>query len=151
MVADAAVTDVAQVKLTLFSLDEANQVARELIPQLERLMKLRSELDEIETRASALSLAVAGANPGNPDALELEQLSKRRTALGREIGAGVRAIHERGALVKDLEKGLLDFYALSGDRLVFLCWQLGEPEIAHWHSLEGGFATRQPLNRTERD
>jgi hypothetical protein len=63
----------------------------------------------------------------------------------------VRAIHERGALVKDLERGLLDFYALSGDRLIFLCWQLDEPEISHWHTLEGGFSSRQPLNRTQRD
>ena len=55
----------------------------------------------------------------------------------------------RGCVLKDLDRGLLDFYALSGDRLIFLCWQLGESEIAHWHTLEGGFAGRQPLDRSE--
>jgi len=60
-------------------------------------------------------------------------------------------VHRRGVLVKDLERGLVDFYALSGDRLIFLCWHLGEAEVSHWHTLEGGFSTRQPLNHTELD
>ena len=141
----------AHVKVTLFSLDEANALALELTPLMKKLVATQHELDEAETHVSALSLAVAGADPGNPDAIELASLQQRRGTLSRQIGEGVRAIHEKGALVKDLEQGLLDFYALSGDRLVFLCWKLGETGIAHWHTLEGGFATRQPLNRTERD
>lgn len=141
----------AHVKLTLFSLDEANALAKALRPEVARLVTLHGELTKIETAVSALSLAVAGADADNPDAVELARLSQRRAELGRLIGDGVRAIHERGALVKDLERGLLDFYALSGDRLIFLCWQLDESEIAHWHSLEGGFSSRQPLNRTKRD
>ncbi|MGH7741846.1 MAG: DUF2203 domain-containing protein [Candidatus Eiseniibacteriota bacterium] len=141
----------AHVKLTLFSLDEANELAKGLKPEVERLVAAHAQLMHVETAVSALSLAVAGADPGNPDALELAKLSERRTLLSRQIGEGVRAIHERGALVKDLERGLLDFYALSGDRLIFLCWQLDEPEISHWHTLEGGFSSRQPLNRTQRD
>jgi hypothetical protein len=147
----AAVTEVAHVKVTLFSLDEANALARELTPLVQKLVATKHELDEIETSVAALTLAVAGADAGNPDAIELLAQQQRRDTLGRQIGEGVRAIHEKGALVKDLEQGLLDFYALSGDRLVFLCWKLGETEISHWHTLEGGFSTRQPLNRTERD
>jgi hypothetical protein len=54
-------------------------------------------------------------------------------------------------MVKDIDRGLVDFYALSGDRLILLCWHLGEAEVSHWHSLEGGFASRQPLNHTELD
>jgi len=141
----------AHVKLTLFSLDEANALAKALKPQLAHLVAAHSELTKIETAVAALSLAVAGADASNPDAIELAKLSERRNALSRTIGDGVRAIHERGALVKDLERGLLDFYALSGDRLIFLCWQLDESEISHWHTLEGGFTSRQPLNRTKRD
>jgi hypothetical protein len=141
----------AHVKLTLFSLDEANALAGKLKPEVARLVALHAELAKIETAVAALSLAVAGADADNPDAIELAKLSDRRAELGRLIGDGVRAIHDRGALVKDLERGLLDFYALSGDRLIFLCWQLDEPEISHWHTLEGGFSSRQPLNRTQRD
>ena len=59
------------------------------------------------------------------------------------------AIHRRGCLIKDLELGLVDFYALAGDRLVMLCWKIDEPEIQHWHTLDGGFAGRQPLKRAK--
>jgi hypothetical protein len=141
----------SQVKLTLFSLDEANKLVRDLTPELDRLVLAQRELERLETRVAALSLAVAGAVPENPDAQDLLKLNQRRGTLGRQVAEGVRAIHERGALVKDLKQGLLDFYALSGDRLIFLCWRLGEPEVAHWHTLEGGFATRQPLHRIEPD
>ena len=139
------------VKLTIFSIDEANRLAKELRPELERLVLAQRELSRLETRVAALSLATAGAADDNPDAVDLVKLNQRRSVLARQISEGVRSIHERGAVVKDLEQGLIDFYALSGDRLIFLCWRLGEPEIAHWHTLEGGFDGRQPLHRIEPD
>jgi hypothetical protein len=30
-------------------------------------------------------------------------------------------------------------------RVVYLCWKIGEPEVAFWHELDAGFAGRQPL------
>ena len=139
------------VKLTLFSIDDANRVVRELRPEFERLVQAQAERTRLETRIAALSLATAGAAADNPDAVDLAKLNQRLAAVSRLISNGVRAIHERGAVVKDLEQGLLDFYALSGDRLIFLCWKLGEAEIAHWHTLEGGFQGRQPLHRLDSD
>jgi hypothetical protein len=47
--------------------------------------------------------------------------------------------------VKDLETGLVDFYAERDGESVFLCWQFGEPSVAYWHPIEGGFAARQPI------
>jgi hypothetical protein len=38
---------------------------------------------------------------------------------------------------------------LRGDRLVFLCWKSGETEVTFWHSLDGGFAARRPLEQPE--
>ena len=137
------------VKLTLFSLAEANAMVEELTPELKRLLLGKRELDQLDRRIAVLTLASSGAAPENPDAVELAQHVARRTGLGRQIASGVQAIHQRGCLLKDLDRGLVDFYAVSGDRLIFLCWQLGEDEVSHWHSLEGGFSSRQPLNQSE--
>jgi hypothetical protein len=30
-------------------------------------------------------------------------------------------------------------------REVYLCWRLGEPEVAFWHELDAGFGGRQKL------
>jgi hypothetical protein len=57
----------------------------------------------------------------------------------------VQAIEELGGVVKDLDRGLVDFPALRGDEEVLLCWRLGEDEIGYWHGLEEGFAGRREL------
>ena len=53
-----------------------------------------------------------------------------------------------GCELKDFELGLVDFYALLDDRLVFLCWRLGEPRIEYWHEVDAGVAGRQPVDET---
>jgi hypothetical protein len=48
-------------------------------------------------------------------------------------------------VLRDLDRGLVDFPALRDEREVYLCWVEGEDEIAFWHELEAGYAGRQPL------
>jgi hypothetical protein len=136
-------------KLVLFTVEEANRLLEELRPRLQRLVEAKREYDRVQGRVDVLAIATSGATGENPDVRELEVLRKRHTDLGEVVSRGVQTIHRWGCLVKDLDRGLVDFYALSGDRLVFLCWQVGESEISHWHSLEGGFSSRQPLDRSE--
>lgn len=138
-------------KLQLFTVEEANQLLPDVRRRVERLVARKREFDRLESRMGILLMATAGAAPDNPDALELRSLGEKRRRLGESIGRGVQELHDMGAIAKDLERGLVDFYALAGDRLVFLCWQLGEPEVAHWHTLEGGFATRQQIKEAGLD
>ncbi len=49
--------------------------------------------------------------------------------------------------LKDYLTGLVDFPCWMDGREVLLCWRLGEPEVAHWHELDAGFAGRQKLPR----
>ena len=64
-----------------------------------------------------------------------------------KLDALVHSILDTGALVKDINIGLLDFPALRDGREVYLCWQLGEGEIAFWHEVEAGFAGRQSIDK----
>jgi hypothetical protein len=139
------------VQITIFTIEEANQAAAEIRPELEELVHVKRELDLVQTRIDVLDLAASGASALNPDARELRSLQTRRTVLSARVRRGVQHIHRRGAVVKDLEKGLVDFYALSGDRLVFLCWRLDESCVSHWHPLEGGFRDRQPVQPRDDD
>ena len=137
------------VKITLFSVEEANRAASELAPVLERLVGLNRECTRLHKRIEAMSLALSGASPQNPDVLQFKDLVDRRRQVAGDIRKGVEDIQSRGAVVKDLDRGLVDFYSMAGDRLIFLCWHLGETEVSHWHTLEGGFANRQPLDKSE--
>lgn len=53
--------------------------------------------------------------------------------------------NRREIQVKDLERGLVDFPAIQAGREVFLCWELEEDDITHWHDLDSGFAGREKL------
>jgi len=137
-------------QVTLFTIDEATELAKRLRPELDRLAALKTELDQLEIRSNVLRLTVsAGGSSRSPEAGELRETQASRARIASEIASGVEAIHRHGCLLKDLGRGLLDFYALSGDRLVFLCWKKDEPEVAHWHTLEAGYAGRQPLDTSE--
>ena len=79
-----------------------------------------------------------------------EELVEHRRALVElqevaGIARCVARIHEAGALVKDLDEGLVDFPARREGEDVLLCWRLGEEEIGYWHGLEEGFSGRKPL------
>ena len=132
-------------RIELFTVEDANKLATEIRPRLERLAMSKREFDSLEKRMSILLVATSGAAPDNPDALELRALEEKRRRLGESIGKGVQELHAKGVLVKDIDRGLVDFYSLMGDRLVFLCWQVSEAEVSHWHTLEDGFAGRQQI------
>jgi hypothetical protein len=60
----------------------------------------------------------------------------------------IRKLESAGILVKDIELGIVDFPHLreNGDE-VYLCFKLGEELIQYWHSLDGGFISRQSLDQ----
>lgn len=51
-----------------------------------------------------------------------------------------------GCFVKDVEKGLVDFYSKKDGKDAFLCWKFGEPHIAHWHDVTRGFEARKKID-----
>lgn len=54
-------------------------------------------------------------------------------------------LQKLGVELKDPFKGLVDFPCWMENREVCLCWHHGEPEVAHWHEIDAGFAGRQKL------
>jgi len=62
----------------------------------------------------------------------------------------INQIREIGVHLKDVDKGLCDFPYMRQGRVVYLCWQLGEESIGYWHDIEAGFASREPLDETDK-
>jgi hypothetical protein len=71
---------------------------------------------------------------------------RRRAQAAVAATLGFERLEELDLLVRDLEAGLIDFPALRGGREVYLCWQVDEPEVGHWHATENGFPGRLPLD-----
>ncbi len=80
---------------------------------------------------------------------ESEEILALREAASREavrINDCLVELEAIGCVFKGFEAGLVDFYALREDRLVFLCWHHGEDHIGHWHEVDAGFDGRQALD-----
>jgi hypothetical protein len=121
----------------LFSPEEANRLLETLRPLVSDLMQARARLLEMQPALAGVLEKLLG-NGGSRLTAELLDTFER-------LRADVRAIEAEGVLVKDLETGLLDFPSEREGEIVFLCWRFGEPTVAHWHSVDTGFAGRQPL------
>jgi hypothetical protein len=107
----------------------------------------QSAQQEIEDTSDRIRMSGGmRVNPG--------QLLAVRGRLETSIAAlkeDLEKIQEAGALVKDLDIGLIDFLSRFQDRDVCLCWKLGEQGIGFWHGLEEGFRGRKPIDQEFRD
>lgn len=54
-------------------------------------------------------------------------------------------LEEIGCELKDYDLGLVDFPARLDGRDIVLCWRLGEPTVAYWHEIDGGYSSRRPI------
>ena len=125
----------------LFTLEQANQLLPRIVPTLLELRARKAALDEARAALARLTPAMRGNGYG----AEAADLDGRVRQLVNDLAAGVRRITELGVEVKDLDRGLVDFPSRREDRVVYLCWQLGEGAIAWWHEVDAGFAGRRPL------
>jgi hypothetical protein len=121
-----------------FTLSEANETLNAIRPLVDEIQAIRQKVLSSQPEIwSALEKSVG--NGGNRSLSLLIQDFEQLDAL-------VHSILELGVLIKDINTGLLDFPALREEREVYLCWQLGEGEIAFWHEVDSGYAGRQPID-----
>jgi hypothetical protein len=128
-----------------FTRDEANALLVEVRPLTERLVEHRASLVQAQTQRAELGRRIAG-NGGGVDSNELAGLDSLIDTELAGVARCVNAIHGLGGVVKDPDAGLVDFPARIQGIEAFLCWQLGEEQIDHWHGIEEGFAGRKPLD-----
>ena len=120
-----------------FTLDEANAEIDRIGPMLEKLRDAKQRLldDEAREVLTEASVTNGGGGPGRQVGeafLEVRQILVELT--------------EAGIVVRDVDRGLIDFPALRDGDEVYLCWELGEERVAWWHDVESGYGDRRPLD-----
>lgn len=88
----------------------------------------------------------AGSGPTTTERREARFVKLRIKGIVDQMGASVARIDDWGISLRDIQTGLIDFPALVNGRQVWLCWQLGEGDIAWWHELDSGFSGRERLD-----
>jgi len=123
-----------------------------LIPALERIfvhvLQLRAGLRAMEEKLDRAGVRMSRedlleSDAGTPEIRQAKAVFRGYyEALSDEIDR-VRAL---GGEVKDLDSGLVDFPSRRGGEEILLCWKLGEKSIDYWHTVDGGFASRRPID-----
>jgi len=115
---------------------EANQLRPIVGATVRRLRAAREVLaqDDFDSEFALRAESTGGAWPGS-----------ERAKASVDVTLGFEALERLDIVVRDLDRGLVDFPAVIDGREVYLCWLLDEPAVTHWHAIESGFAGRKPL------
>jgi hypothetical protein len=105
----------------------------------ERVVRIRDRLQQLRSPESQTALD------------ELEEIAGGSYP-GREIARAVLDIlwaaselQAMDIVLRDADRGLVDFPSIRDGEEVYLCWLADEPRVEWWHEPETGFAGRQPL------
>jgi hypothetical protein len=128
----------------LFSIEEANQMLPLVSAITKDLVNLSSELVERRQRLAMLTVG-REREAGDPYSDELTAAEAEIDKDALRLRGYVEELVRLGVEPKSAVEGLIDFPSKLEDRVVFLCWKLGEPEVMHWHEIDAGFAGRQSI------
>jgi hypothetical protein len=119
-----------------YTVAEANAALGWVRERIDRLRAARDGLADEEAR-EALSEAAPQNGGGEPGKVVSAAFLELRDALNE-----LQAVE---VVLRDLERGLVDFPAIRDGEEIYLCWEEGEDEVGWWHDPESGHAGRQPL------
>ena len=134
-------------EIRLFTLEEAEAVLPEVCATLNRLRGQKKKVEILEDQKAVEQLTWlqpdGSVSPKAGDAIvRIERQQLKEAKLFTNL---LKRVSDLGAQLKDLDAGLIDFFAMRGDELVLLCWRDGEEKIAYWHDLESGVQGRRPM------
>jgi hypothetical protein len=117
----------------VFSIEKANRT----LPLVRRIVQ-----DVVTTWGQLRSLRDQLSDSMDKNVIErdLEQQSRRMEQLQSEL-------QRVGCELKDPGIGLVDFPGRHQSRDIYLCWKLGEDQVAHWHELHA--AGSRPVSQLE--
>ena len=127
-----------------FTLEEANRQVPWLAEQVRRLAEARGEMARLR---SELEVVFRKSRGNGHSGVGQGLAAKRRQTetIADRLAQLAQEVHDRGIILRDPDRGLVDFPSLREGREVYLCWVLGEERIGFWHEVDVGFAGRQPL------
>ena len=119
-----------------YTVDQANAALSWVEERLARLRSAREGFADDDAR-EALGEATPGNGGGEPGKVVSEAFL--------ELQAAAAELDAVDVVVRDLDRGLVDFPAIRDGAEIYLCWEEGETEIGFWHDTDAGFAGRKPL------
>lgn len=131
--------------MRLYTVEEARSVMPEVISIVTALRDAFVELRALQASIEVQARGASGDGHLLADPFDGEG-ENRMEHLRAVVQRNAAQLDRMGIEIKDPDRGLIDFFSERDGRVVYLCYLLGEPELAYWHELHTGFAGRQPLS-----
>ncbi len=129
-----------------FTVAEANAMLPLVRAIVDDIVQLKNELEERSDRLRDVRrLPGQRRDEDNPYDEEVQQIEEEIEKENDRLEEFCDELRRLGVELKDPRIGLIDFLTQIDGREAYLCWKLGEGDIAYWHELEAGFAGRQSL------
>jgi hypothetical protein len=119
-----------------YTRDDARAMLPLIRAWLKQLQQLHHELIKQEDRLN--QLLKGGADLGG----DLVNNWVRTLTATKKV---LMEFARRQLVIKDVDRGLVDFPSLRGEREIFLCWEQDEEDIEFWHELDAGYAGRERI------
>ena len=130
-----------------FTLEEAARVLPEIERHLRDALYHKAEYQRTHQELERTRERVRQSGGARLDPARQRELRATHDSSAGQLQRALGEIQEAGALVKDLDIGLIDFLCLYHGREVCLCWKLGEDHrMRFWHGTEEGFRGRKPID-----
>jgi len=126
-----------------FTVTEANATLPLVRAIVRDISELARELDELQDRVERCHSVAGDLTEAHTE--EVQNMVAEIERGHEQMSQYVEELTGLGVELKDFRTGLVDFRCWVGNREVYLCWRLGEPELRFWHELDAGFAGRQEL------
>ena len=122
-----------------FTLEKAREIIPFIRPKIIQLIKLNKSLEVLD------SIEIEYEDEFKTTIQDIK-LNKKFHNLSLEFYTLMEQIHKLGCYVKDLDKGLFDFYSFHENREILLCWRITEPTITYWHEIYNCYQERMSVS-----
>tara|TARA_Y100000310_G_scaffold307633_2_gene349923 strand:+ start:2558 stop:2941 length:384 start_codon:yes stop_codon:yes gene_type:complete len=119
-----------------YTIEEVNN----LLPNVEKRVK-----KIVSLRRKVKNLSKVYVDGCSDELFDVDLLKLELEEIYGKLTDEVQKFDCMGVIVKDFDKGIVDFISRFEGRDVLLCWMLGEDKIKYWCEFGESFTERKPI------
>lgn len=107
----------------------------------ERVRCVRRARRTLASLGPGVAVGIGTLDPESGGSYPSRELARPLVTLSRAVSD----LESVEVVLRDVERGDVDFPAIRDGCEVYLCWRLEEDQIRFWHPVDSGYAGRRPL------
>lgn len=136
-------------KYRIFSMEQAQDALTAVRPLVARIMEKKHSMIRMHDELLTMDLLDEDKTEKNYETEDGKEYMQHATSLENLIVSfenDLKELRQIGCVLRDPEKGTVDFYHEHNGGLVFLTWTSVDETIEYWHDIDSSYAERIALD-----